>query len=87
MSDPTEPMRCRRPAPPATGSLLGVRDCGSLVLLFVATDGGELVPVPLDRWSFRWLRGCESCGIGELVGSRVRYDGGRIVSLDREGPA
>jgi hypothetical protein len=86
MSDPTEPMRCRRPAPPATGSILGVRDCGSLVLLFVATDEGELLPVPLDRWSFRWLLGCEGCGLGELVGRRVGHGGGHIVFLDREGP-
>jgi hypothetical protein len=86
MSDPTEPIRRRRPAQPTTGSILGVRDCGALVLLFVATDEGELLPVPLDRWSCRWLLGWEGCGLGELVGSRTRYGGGRIVSLDGEGP-
>jgi hypothetical protein len=71
---------------PTTGSLLGVRDCGSLVILFVATDEGELAPVPLDRWSFRWLLQGEGCGVGGLVGSRIRYVGGRIVFLDGEGP-
>jgi hypothetical protein len=86
MSDPTEPIRRRRPAPPATGSILGVRDCGALVLLFVATDEGELAPVPLDRWSFRWLLGWEGCGLGELVGSRIRYGGGRVVFLGGEAP-
>jgi hypothetical protein len=86
MSDLTELIRRRRPARPTTGSILGVRDCGSLVILFVATDEGELVPVPLDRWSFRWLLGWEGCGPGELVGSRIEYGGGRIVSLDEEGP-
>jgi hypothetical protein len=86
VSDLTEPMRCRRPARPATGSILGVWDCGALVLLFVATDAGELLPVPLDRWSFRWLLGWEGCGLGELVGSRIGYAGGRIVSLDEEAP-
>ena len=67
---------------PATGSVLGVRDCGPLVLLYVATDEGEVLPVHLDRWSFRWLPGWEGRG---LVGSRIEYAGGRIVSLDEDG--
>jgi hypothetical protein len=86
VSDPTEPMRCHRPAHPTTGSVLGVRDCGSLVLLFVATDEGGLVRVPLGRWSYRWLLGWEGCGLGELLGSRIRYAGGRILSLEEEAP-
>jgi hypothetical protein len=72
--------------PPTTGTALGVPDCGSLVILFLLTDEGRLVPVPLGRWSFRWLLGWEGCGVGELVGSRVRCGGGRIVSLGGEGP-
>ena len=86
MSDPTEPIRHRRPAQPTTGSFLGVRDCGSLVLLFVVTDEGTLLPVHLDRCAFRWLLGGEGCGPGELVGRRIQYDGQRILFLDQEVP-
>jgi hypothetical protein len=63
-----------------------VQDCGSLVLLLVATDEGGLAAVPLDRYSFGLLMGGAGCGPGELVGSRIRHGGGRIVSLDGEAP-
>jgi hypothetical protein len=63
-----------------------VRDCGTLVLLFLATNEGQTVPIHLDRCPFRWLLEGEGCGPGELVGSHIRYAGGRIVSLDGEAP-
>jgi hypothetical protein len=72
--------------PPTTGTALGVRDCGVPVLLFLVPDEGQTVPTHLDRCSFGWLLGGEGCGIGELVGRRVRHGGGHIVFLDREGP-
>jgi hypothetical protein len=73
-------------SPPTTGTVLGVRDCGSLVILFLVTDQGQVVPIHLGRRPFLWLLEGEGGGIGELVGRRARHDGCRIVFLDGEGP-
>jgi hypothetical protein len=69
---------------PVTGSILAVRDCGTLVLVFLDADDGRTVPVPLDCRAFRCLLAGEGCRPDELVGRRISYDGSSIRLLGRE---
>jgi hypothetical protein len=68
---------------PVTGSIIGVRDCGTLVLVFLSTDDERTVPVPLERRAFGWLLEGEDRTPDELVGRRISYDGNRILFLDK----
>jgi hypothetical protein len=72
------------PNQPVTGAIIGVRDCGTLVLVFLTTDDERTVPVVLERRAFGWLLEGEVCSPGELVGRRISYDGSRIRFLDKE---
>jgi hypothetical protein len=55
-----------------------------LVLVYVSTDDGRTVPVPLEYRALGWLLEGEGCRPDELVGRRIRCDGDRIRFLDRE---
>jgi hypothetical protein len=67
-----------------TGFIIGVRDCGTLVIVFLITDDGRTVTVPMGQRAFGWLLEAEGCRSDELVGRRISYDGDRILFLDRE---
>ncbi len=67
-----------------TGSILAVRECGSLVLVYMSTDEGRTVPIPMDHRAFGWLLESEHCRADQLVGRRISYDGNHILFLDRE---
>jgi hypothetical protein len=69
---------------PLTGSILDVRDCGTLVLVFLGSEDGRTVPVPLDRRAFDRLLEAEGCRPDQLVGRRISYDGNRILFLGWE---
>jgi len=71
---------------PVTGAIIGVRDCGTLVVVFLTTDDERTVPVVLEWRAFRWLLEGEDCRPDELVGRRISYDGNRILFLDKERP-
>jgi hypothetical protein len=69
---------------PVTGSILGVRDCGTLVVVFLNTDDGRTVPLPMEQRAFRCLLEGEGCRPDQLVGRRIKYDGSSILFLDGE---
>jgi hypothetical protein len=69
---------------PLTGAIIDVRDCGTLVVVYLATDDERTVPVPLEQRAFGWLLEGEGCKPDDLVGRRIAYDGSRILFLDRE---
>jgi hypothetical protein len=50
------------------GKVIGVRDCGTLVILFLDAGDGRTVPLPLDHRAFRRLLESEGCSSPELVG-------------------
>lgn len=58
-----------------TGKIIGIRDCGSLVLVFLGTDEGQVVPVSFDHRPFHWLLEGEQCSSVELIGRSVTFDG------------
>ena len=61
---------------PVTGSILAARDCGALVLVYVSTDDGRTVPIPLGYRAFGWLLEAEGCRPDELVGRGRIADSG-----------
>ena len=64
------------------GSILAVRDCGPLVLVFLGMDDERTVPVPLDQHAFGRLLMKTEGKTHLLVGRRIRYDGSSLVFLD-----
>jgi hypothetical protein len=65
-----------------TGTVAAVRDCGSLVLVFLDGEDGRVIPVPMDHRTFRHMLEGEACNPAELVGRGVAYDGDRVTLLD-----
>jgi hypothetical protein len=65
-----------------TGTVAGLRDCGSLVLVFLDTEDGRVIPVPIERRAFGHLLEGEACGPDELIGRSVSYDGDLVTILD-----
>ena len=58
-----------------TGTILNVTDCGTIVIVYLGTDEGRVVPVMFDHRPFKWLLDGEGCSAGELVGRSAVYDG------------
>ena len=58
-----------------TGTIAGLRDYGSLVLLFLDADDGRVVAVPMDHRAFQHLLEGEACGPDELIGRSVSFNG------------
>ena len=69
-------------AEPITGTILGLRDCGSLVIVYLVTEEGRVVPITFDQRPFGWLLEGEGCAAAELVGRCARYEGESLVLLD-----
>lgn len=65
-----------------TGTVAAVRDCGSLVIVFLDANEGRVIPVPLDHRVFRHLLESEGCSSTELLGRCVSYGGELLAFLD-----
>jgi hypothetical protein len=66
----------------ATSTIAGLRDCGTIVLVFLDAEDGRVVPVPMDHRAFRHLLEGEACGPAELIGRSVSFDGLFVEFLD-----
>jgi hypothetical protein len=64
------------------GTIAGLRDCGSLVIVFIDAEDGRVIPVPMDHRAFQHLLEGEACGPDELIGRSVAFDGELVVFLD-----
>lgn len=58
-----------------TGTIIGLRDCGSLVIVYLDAEDGRTVPVVLKHCSFEQFFDNENGDPKVLIGRRVRYDG------------
>jgi hypothetical protein len=65
-----------------TGTIAGLRDYGSLVLVFLDTEDGRVILLPIERRACGHLLEGEGCGRGELIGRSVSYDGDLVTFLD-----
>lgn len=59
---------------PITGSILGIRDCGPIVIVFLNGEEGRVMPVVCDHRHFKNLLNNAGCGPDEIVGRMVSYD-------------
>ena len=67
-----------------TGTVVGVEDHGSIVMLRAVSDDGETFFVPFDHSPMRWLLDGEGCGLVDLLGREIGYDGEVLWFLDDE---
>jgi hypothetical protein len=65
-----------------TGTVIGLRDCGILVIVYLDAEDGRTVPVVLDRCLFQQCLDHENGDPSRVIGCRVRYDG-QNLSLER----
>jgi hypothetical protein len=65
-----------------TGTIAGLRDCGSLVLVFLDAGDGQVIPVPMDHRAFWHMVEARACPPDELIGRSVSYDGDLVTFLD-----
>ena len=70
------------PGETITGTIAGVRDCGSCALVFLDAGDGRIVPVPMDARAFRHLLEGQGCHSWELIGRSVSFDGDLVEFLD-----
>ena len=66
----------------ATGTIAGLRDFGTLVLVFLDAEDGRVIPVPMESRAFRHLLEGEACEPDELIGRSVSFDGDLVAFLD-----
>jgi len=65
-----------------TGAIIGIRDCGTVALVFVGNEEGRVVPVPFDHRSFGRLLEGEECRSADLIGRSVSLDGEAMTFCD-----
>jgi hypothetical protein len=65
-----------------TGTVIGLRDCGILVIAYIDAEDGRTVPVVLHQRLFQQCLDDEHGDPGLVIGRRVRYDG-QNLSLER----
>ena len=63
-----------------TGTIIGVRDAGSLVIIFLDAGDGRVMPVIYDHGMFRHL--LQSYGPAAVVGRSVSYDGENLTFVE-----
>jgi hypothetical protein len=59
-----------------TGTIVGVDDCGTIVVVRLSADDGPTMPVYFERLPFCSMLICEGCATPEeLIGRPATYDG------------
>ncbi len=65
-----------------TGKIDGVRDYGSIFIVFVDQGDGKIATIPFDHRCFVGLLEGEGCRPADLVGREISYDGETVNFLD-----
>ena len=65
-----------------TGTVAGLREYGTLVLVFLDAEDGRIIPMPMCHRAFQHLLEGEACGTDELIGRSVSFDGDLVTFLD-----
>lgn len=65
-----------------TGTVIGLRDCGILVIVYLDAEDERTVPVVLDHSRFQQCLDNENGDPSLVIGRRVRYDG-QNLSIER----
>jgi hypothetical protein len=67
-----------------TGTVSGLRDCGTLVILFLDGEDGRVIPVLIERRGFCHLLEGEACGPDALIGRSVAWDNNLVSFIERQ---
>ena len=65
-----------------TGTIIGLRDCGTLIIILVDAGDGRTLPIPMCHRAFRHLLDGEACEPDALIGRTVSFDGDLVAFLD-----
>ena len=65
------------------GTIGGIENHGTIILLEVHTDEGTTVFVPFDQSPFRWMLDGEQCGPADLIDRTVIYNGEFLTFLEQ----
>jgi hypothetical protein len=66
----------------ATGTIAGVRDYGSIVVLFLDAEEGRVIPVVMGHRVFRHQLEGEGCEPDDLIGRSVSFEDDLVAFLD-----
>ncbi len=64
------------------GTVIGVRDCGTIFIVFLESDDGRTLPVVFDHRSFKHLLDAECCDSIELVGRTIACDENSLANKE-----
>jgi hypothetical protein len=64
-----------------TGTITGVVNHGTIVVVLLTTDDDGIVPVHFDHRPFHWLLEAEQCTHDQLIGRSAFFDGG-VLSFE-----
>jgi hypothetical protein len=67
-----------------TGTIIEIRDCGSIVMVILRSAKGWLVPICFDHRSFCYLLENEHSRAAQLVGRPACFNGERLTFLDTQ---
>jgi hypothetical protein len=59
-----------------------VRDYGTIVVLYLDTEEGRVIPVVMGHRAFRHLLEGEGCEPDDLIGRSVSFEGDLVTFLD-----
>lgn len=65
-----------------TGTVSGIENHGTIVLVNVRADNGRMVSIPFDHSPFRWMLDGEQCSPADLIGRNIAHDGEFLIFLD-----
>jgi len=65
-----------------TGIVIGVRDCGTLVIVFLDAEDGRTVPITMEHRAFQHLLAGEGCDSVSLIGRSISFDGDHLTFLE-----
>lgn len=65
-----------------TGTVIGLRDCGTLVIHFLDSGDGRVIPVPMDPRVFRHLLQGKAFNLDGLIGRCVACDGDHVSLIE-----
>ena len=77
-------MTATTPDDPITGTVIGLRDCCTLVILFLDAGEGRVVPVLLDHEACGRLLEQGAGSLARLIGRFVAWDGDLIGLVEEQ---
>jgi hypothetical protein len=72
----------RTSSPIQIGTIAGIEDCGTIVIVRLRTPKGWTTPAFFDHRQFSHMVDAEGCAANELIGREAMYDGSNFTLVD-----